>query len=244
MEEAAAVRQAARDAVDDVEPDRLAERIRQRVDGGSVAPGALTVLSARAVDDGITQDGIAERAAGVQLIYEGLRLTRTLVHDQPWASEALTDWEPADIAAERPPSGEAADGKSPAARAADIDVLVADILVARGFYLLARTEAAGAAVGVVQSFGRDQTVRRETDDPSLDGNLEADVLELAVVAGTTAAGRGPSVTLREFAIDLANGDDNFPPAETVLTEQAVERLDTLVGTDQPSPEGARTSADH
>jgi hypothetical protein len=244
MEEAAAVRQAARDAVDDVEPDRLVERIRQRIDGGSVAPGVLTVLSASAADDAITQDGIAERAAGVQLIYEGLRLTRSLVHEQPWGSEEFADWEPATVAAERPSAGEAVDGKSSAARAADIDVLVADILVARGFYLLARTEAADAAVGVVRSFGRDQTVRRETDDPSLDGNLEADVLELAVVAGTTAAGRGPSVSLREFAIDLADGDDSFPPAETVLTEQALERLETLVSTDQPSPEGARTSADY
>jgi len=243
MEEAAAVRQAARDAVDDVEPDQLAARIQQRIDGGSMAPGVLTVLSAEAIDDGIGRDGITERASGVQLIYEGLRLTRSLVHDEPWTSEDWTEWDLSDVAADRPPAGERPDDKTPATRAADIDVLVADILVARGFYLLARTEAADAAVGVVRSFGRDQTVRRETDDPSLDANLEADVFELAVIAGTTAAGSGPSVTLREFASDLA-ADGDLPPTESALTGGDVEQLRTLAGTEQASPEGARTSADH
>ncbi|MFB6312205.1 MAG: hypothetical protein ABEH64_13610, partial [Salinirussus sp.] len=71
---------------------------------------------------------------------------------------------------------------------ADLEILAADVMVARGFYLLARTDAAGDAVGVVRSFGRDQTARRETGDPAIDRNLEADVLELAVVAGATVAG--------------------------------------------------------
>jgi hypothetical protein len=243
MEEAAAVRQAALDAVDDVDPARLYERIEQRVEAGSMAPGVLTLVSAAAVDDAVGHDGVAERAAGVQLIYEGLRLTRILAQDQPWSGGDAMDWQPTAVSADRA-GGDGADVKPTAAAAADVDILVADILVARGFYLLARTEAADAAVGVVRSFGRDQTVRRETDDPALDGNLEAEVFELAVVAGTTAAGGSAPVHLREFVTDLATADGELAAADAVLSETAVERLDGLVETEPAPPEGARTSADH
>ena len=253
MDEAAAVRRAALEAVDDVDPDRLFERIEQRIEGGSMAPGALTLCSAAAVAEGaetpptgseeaVGTDGLDDRAAGVQLIYEGLRLTRSLAHAEPWAGhERLDDWSTAAVAAAR--SGEG-DGKEFAAAAADLDVLVADILVARGFYLLARTEAAEAAVTVVRSFGQDQTVRRETDDPTLDGNLEADVFELAVVAGTTAAGGSAPVGLREFVTDLATVEGDLPQAEAVLTGEVRDRLGGLVGTDPSPAGGARTSADH
>jgi hypothetical protein len=240
MEEAAAVRRAALAAVDDVDPERLRERIAERIEDGSMAPGALTLLSAAAVDDSVSRDGVSERAAGVQLIYEGLRLTRSLAHAEPWiAVDARDDWQVTDAAAARD-----GDGKDAAAAAADLDILVADILVARGFYLLARTEAADAAVGVVRSFGRDQTVRRETEDPSLDGNLEVDVFELAVVAGTTAAGSNAPVHVREFATDLAATDGDLPPAGAVLPETVVERLDGVVGTETTATGEARTSADH
>jgi hypothetical protein len=242
MDEAAAVRRAALEAVDDVDPDRLFERIEQRIEGGSMAPGALTLCSAAAVEEAVGTDGIADRAAGVQLIYEGLRLTRSLAHAEPWAGHGrLDDWSASTVAAAR--SGDD-DGKAQAAAAADLDVLVADILVARGFYLLARTEAAEAAVAVVRSFGQDQTVRRETDDPTLDGNLEADVFELAVVAGTTAAGGSAPVGLREFVTDLATVEGDLPQAEAVLTGEVRERLGGLVGTDPSPAGGARTSADH
>ena len=239
MEEAAAVRRAALEAVDDVDPARLFERIEQRVQRGSMAPGTLTLCSAAAVDDAIGHETMAERAAGVQLIYEGLRLTRALAHETPWDDGERTDaWNPTPLATDGP------DGKPRVAAAADIDILVADILVARGFYLLARTEAADAAVSVVRSFGRDQTVRRETDDPTLDSNLEADVLELAVVAGTTGAGGSAPVHLREFVSDLADTGGGLPPADAVLTDAVVDHLASLVGTD-PAPTGeARTSADH
>ncbi|WP_424016768.1 DUF7114 family protein [Halorientalis pallida] len=249
MDEAAAVRRAALEAVDDVDPDRLFERIEQRIEGGSMAPGALTLCSAAAVAEGasagsdeVGTDGIDDRAAGVQLIYEGLRLTRSLAHAEPWAGHGrLDDWSTSAVAAARSGDG---DGKERAAAAADLDVLVADILVARGFYLLARTEAAEAAVTVVRSFGQDQTVRRETDDPTLDGNLEADVFELAVVAGTTAAGGSAPVGCREFVTDLATVEGDLPQAEAVLTGEVRDRLGGLVGT-EPSPAGgARTSADH
>jgi hypothetical protein len=232
MEEAAVVRRAAMDAVGDVEPEGLRERIEDRLDDGSLAPGALALLSARVAHDARSLDGefaaesIAERGAGVQLIYEGLRLTRTLAQDPPWErARSLTDG-----AGETDVAGVGADG-TPLSDPdggdltdADMAILVADVLVARGFYLLARTEAAGDAVATVRAFGRDQTTRRTSGDSSLDRNLERDVFELAAVAGTTAVGGAPSSALREYVADLAGTDDPLPLAEGIFTDATVADL--------------------
>lgn len=249
MEEAAAVRGAALDAVGDVEPDRLRQRIRERLEDGSMAPGVLTVLSARAVAAGpadappvdtdsqpVDADAVADRGAGVQLIYEGLRLTRSLSRDPPWEREGeLTDGVPASDASggssggdqrERTDGGDVAvtdaAAPGPAARTdaddADMDILVADVMVARGFYLLARTEAAGEAVAVVRSFGGDQTRRRTTGDDRLDANLESDVFELAAVAGTTAAGGAVTEALRGHVEALGRTDGRLPPAESLFSD--------------------------
>jgi hypothetical protein len=211
MEEAAAVRGAAGEAVRDVVPEALREGITEVVESGSVAPGALTLVVADLfgeVDpDGV--DGLTERAVGVQLIYDGLGLTRRLVQEDPW-SEA------------------GASGDLDADLDADVEILAADVLVSRGFYLLARTEAAGAAVEVVRSFGRDQTDRRERGDPSLDAELERDVVELAVLAGATAVGAEPPDT-GTFATDLVGDRTGFPPAAELLTEEVGERLAGLGG---------------
>jgi hypothetical protein len=218
MEEVAAVRRAALAAVDDVEPDRLHGRIDARLDDASLAPGVLTLVSADATSDPPIDlaDGVADRAAGVQLIYEGLSLTRQLAHDDPWINGDRDT--------------------------ADLDILIADILVSRGFYLLARTEAADAAVSVVRSFGHDQTVRRTTDDESLDTALETDILELAVVAGVTAAGIRPTPTLREYATELAA--DGLPPNAELLGEEVADALRARAGAEQPSGDGTEAAADH
>ena len=222
MEEAAAVRQAALDAVDGVEPIPLRDRIETQLGDGSMAPGVLTILTVRALDststdghEGTLLDSVTERAAGVQLIYDGLRLTRELADDEPWLS------------------GQKGAG--------DLGMLAADVLVARGFYVLARTEAADAAVATVRAFGRDQTVSRETGDPDLARNLEANVLELAVVAGATLADGGVSPRLREFAAEMANGSP-FPDADSFFPETVTETIDRL-GTDATGGTGVTTSAD-
>jgi hypothetical protein len=228
MEEAAAVREAALEAVGDVVPDRLRDDIETFVTDGSLVPGVLTLLAAgvgeQAEADGsadadgpddagdgarITPAGdrpLAERAAGVQLIYDGLRLTRRLVHEEPWSDADASDPE------------------------ADLDVLAADVLVARGFYLLARTAAADVAVEVVRSFGRDQTARRGADGPvDLDRELERDVLWLAMVAGGTAAGRRPG-DADALVDDLAaTYDDGFPTPEELIDEAVRDRVATAVG---------------
>jgi len=86
MEEAVVVRRVAREAVADVEPVRLRENLTTHIDDGSVAPGVLTVLVGRSdgVDASDAGDGLLERAAGVQLVYDGLRLTRRLADEVPW----------------------------------------------------------------------------------------------------------------------------------------------------------------
>src|SRR6056297_1707550 len=211
MEEVAAVRRAALAGVDDVEPERLRDRITARLDDASLAPGVLTLVAAAAAR-GHAADSDADRAAGVQLIYEGLALTRRLAHDDPWTTGDRD--------------------------AADLDILIADILVSRGFYLLARTDAAEAAVDVVREFGKDQTDLRTTGNDALDGNLETDICELAVVAGVTAGGLDPTAELRAFGADLATV--GLPEADTLLNGEVV---DELAGHTGANP-GTEAAADH
>jgi hypothetical protein len=227
MEDAVAVRRAALEAVEDVEPAGLRAAIADHVETGSAVPGVFTLYGVRAVADGSSPVGdgdgdltetVATRAAGVQLIYDGLRLTRELAQDQPWDG-----------------------GNVEAADEADLAILAADVLVARGFYLLARTEAAEAAVGVVRAFGRDQTVRRETDDAGLDRNLEADVLELAAVAGSTVAGGTAPPRVREYAADLAVTP--FPGVEAFFAEHGVADALATAAAESSGTEGVTTVGD-
>lgn len=217
MEEAAAVRRAALDAVQDVVPADLASRLESFVTDGSLVPGVLALLSAEAAA-GEPPEALHSQAAGVQLIYDGLRLTRALAHEEPW-TDADRDRDHADV-----------------------DILAADVLVSRGFYLLAHTDAAGTAVEVVRTFGRDQTRRESAEDPrSVDRDLEADVLALAVVTGVTAVGAEVPDGHREFAGDLASearsaadgsggpphGEEGFPAPESLFDDGVPDRLSGL-----------------
>ncbi|UPW01390.1 hypothetical protein M0R88_04630 [Halorussus gelatinilyticus] len=234
MEAAVRARKAGRQAVRDVSPDPLRERIDALLGESAMVPGVLALASAHAVegagptsvapeasDDertngatpaGATTEsvggdagrtgsdtgpvGVEERAAGVQLIYEGLRLTRALADDPPWERDLPhTD--------------------------SNIDILAADVMVARGFSLLARTEAADKAVETVQSFGRDETDEQQGRAVSTRA-LETDVFELAVVAGTTAFGATPSDALVAYAGELAESLDGDSPEPPESVSEAVE----------------------
>lgn len=233
MEEAAAVRRAALDTVEDVEPAPLRQRIERQLDAGSMVPGVLTILAVRALPDrpapdpaaGGLDDPVARRAAGVQLVYDGLALTRELCHDEPWRNGD---------------AGDAAD--------ADLAILAADVLVARGFHRLARTEASDAAVEVVRAFGRDQTVQRDAEDSTLSGGLEADVLQLAVTAGSTIGGGSVPPRLREFATELLEGraverpGAPFPDAARFFPETVSESLGAIA-TDGGESDGVATPGD-
>ncbi|WP_435100525.1 DUF7114 family protein [Halarchaeum sp. P4] len=205
MEEADRARAAAREAVRDVEPADLRAAIDERLAEGSAVPGALVLLSSRAVPGQADEDGLDRRAAGVQLVYEGLALTRDLVEEEPWLANEASDLP------------------------ADLDVLAADVLVARGFRLLARTDAADAAVHTVREFGRERTDTQEHVE-STSRTLEASVFDLAAVAGATAAGGDAPLSLRQYAVGLADSwgapplggpEDVLPePIEDVLTRVA------------------------
>ncbi len=189
MDRADSCRRAARDAVSDVEPHRLYDFIEETLEDASMVPGVFTLESARQLESESDLEEIDHHAAGVQLIYEGLRLTRALAHDEPWTES---------------------DGD-----AGDLEILAADILVARGFYLLARTDAAGKAVRTVQEFGRNETRRAESDRElsDTDAALEQNVLELAALTGASAVGKTPTPELLETATEIASSaDSRFPPA--------------------------------
>jgi hypothetical protein len=250
MEEASQVRRAAREAVGETVPERLRTRLLRALDAGSMTPGVLTLLSARAAaSDGEDTDerqcrrsaetsdspspgeeALERRAAGVQLIYEGLGLTRTLAAEEPWADPSRDRIE------------------------ADIAVLAADVLVARGFHLLARTECAGRAVETVRRFGYDQTGRRDSGvgsdtEPNADPNrdpgpdsdrdrnqgLEADALDLATRCGLTAVGAEVPPDLTALVTDLASStdEDGFPAPEDLLSPSATDSLAALLG-DEPT----------
>lgn len=216
MEEAAAVRRAASEATADVVPEELRETIDEYVADGSVVPGVLTLLSARTVV-GDDPEGLARQAAGVQLIYDGLRLTRELAQDNPWGDATTGSPGDRDV------------GDQAVRDDADMAILAADVLVSRGFYLLARTEAAEDAVAVVRAFGRDQTDREAADEAGaadIDRNLEADVLELAVTTGVTAAG-GRLDDADGLATDFAPERAGFAPAEAFFDGGRRDRLSSL-----------------
>lgn len=236
METADNCRRGAFEAVSDVEPPALREYIETTLEEASMVPGVLTIESAAATapdghshldatsqpmpptdrdvdsslefaEDIADTDGIRNRAAGVQLIYEGLRLTRSLAHEEPWNDRE-----------------DESDARTGDAHRGDLEILAADILVARGFYLLARTNAAETAVQTVQAFGRDQAQRREqapkaVDASTVDANLERDILELAVRTGSGAVGETPTARLRSSVESLADGIEiPFPPAAVCLAD--------------------------
>lgn len=187
MDEAAAVCEGARDLLSDVEPDGLREMAVAAVEEVWAAPGVATVVAAReaGVEDGGSD--LRRRAIGVQLMYTGLAVSRGLIEDEPWAD------------------GDAASG--------NLDVLVADVLVARGGHLLAYTEAVDRGVQSIRRFGR-----RQTDGPDDGHELEADMLLLAAHAGSTVGGPPAAQHVMEWAEDLAESLDGgeLPDVSTLV----------------------------
>jgi hypothetical protein len=207
MDAAVRARTAARETVEDIEPPRLRAVLLDRLAEASMAPGVLVLESALGREPSLAPEAVIDRGVGVQLIYEGLRLTRSLAHTEPWTAVDESEID------------------------ADLEILAADILVSRGFYLLARTEVSDAAVETVRAFGRDQTHRQEPDADAdvRDRNLEADIFVLAVRAGVTAVGTDPSESLLAFAAEAARCYETLPPAETVVTESVRRRLTEVGG---------------
>lgn len=209
MDLAATAERAARTAVADIEPVGLREQVDDGLADASAVPGALVLRVGTVGDDDTdgTVDGpLGRRAAGVQLVFAGLDRTRRLATDTDWTADGS-------------PSPEA-----------DLALLGADVAVARGAYLLARTAAADRAVGVVRRFGRDRTEAETSDaDPGRSrGDLERDALELAVIAGGTV-GRDAVAPQLEAGIDelatlLIDEEGAFRAVDRVHSKAVANRL--------------------
>jgi hypothetical protein len=195
MDEASNVRATALELTSNIERTPLGERIDTLLQDASMTPGALTVLTARTLGGDEFVDAAATRGVGVQLSYEGLRLARALVHDDAiWEAEDRTD--------------------------GYIELLVSEVLVSRGFYHLARTEASDTAIQTVRRFARNQTRRQvpNFDPADLEGTLESDILRLAVEAGATLVYPDPPAEAMAYADRLAEELDTtpLPDAEVAL----------------------------
>jgi len=193
MDEPGRVRAGMRQLLDDVAPAPFADRIQTELDAVGVAPGVLTQAAAATGAEPMPADAVDERAAAVQLIYTGLHLTRRLIGTTPWEQAPLAT-DPID---------------------ADVEILVADVLVARGMRALARTPAAGAAVDVVRSFGSDQRDRLEGEPASR--GLETGIIRLGVIAGVSLHRRWVPADV------LAAAEEDGLPDPTPTAAAAVTR---------------------
>lgn len=213
MDETAHARAAFRDGIGDIAPDSLRTRLEGVLESASMTPGALTVLTAATLEESVDLDTAARRGAGVQMSYEGLRLSRELIRTDPWSN------------------GDPDEG--------DMNAIAAEVLVARGFEYLAHTGVAMDVVDAVRHFGRDQTLRETTDDGAeLDRRLEADFIRIAVEAGADVALGSIPEGIAILADDLAEelGTDPLPDSETALVG-VEDRITTAVASPDTTAPG-------
>ena len=194
MDAAGRVRRAALETLTEIEPPNLATELQRIVQDTSMVPGALTLRTAERLGGLPAAEGALDRAVGVQLSYEGLRLTRELIQEDHRYDVA----EPTDEY---------------------LALIAAEVMVSRGFSELAQTPVADRAIEIVQRFSRNQTVDYDRD-PELQPtghSLEYDVLRLAVATGATVVYSHVPAYLEEFGRVLASELDRYPlpPADTV-----------------------------
>lgn len=161
MNDVSLVSEALADALEGFDPAPFGDRLEGVVAGEPLTPGVLTVRTARTLDGTVDERAAARRGAGVQVSYEGLRLTRSTLRGEDWENLETQEYH--------------------------LDLLVAGTLVARGCNLLARTGVVDQAVGIVRRFGRAQTHLQTGDFEATGHSLEVDVVELAVAAGADLA---------------------------------------------------------
>lgn len=217
MDETAHARAAFSEGIGDIVPEALRERLEGVLESASMTPGALTVVTATALDESVDLDTASRRGAGVQMSYEGLRLSRDLIHTDPWSN------------------GDREEG--------DMNAIAAEVLVARGFEYLAHTGVAMDVVDAVRHFGRDQTLRETDGTPAeLDRRLEADFVRIAVRAGADVALGTIPEPVDTVAAELAEelGTDPLPGTEAALGGVA-ERISAAVASPDRTAAGSRSS---
>ncbi len=183
MAAACDVRRDARELLADIEPVRLASELQDIVADGSMLPGVITVTTAEALGGPQAAAGARPRAVGVQLSYEGLRLTRELIRqDDQYGAEDPTE--------------------------SYLALVAAEVMVARGFSELADTAVAGEAIEIVQRFSHNQTM--DYHGGSSGRSLEYDVIRLAVGAGANVVRESAPPWLDAEAERLAAEFDREP----------------------------------
>lgn len=194
MDASARTREAALLALAEIEPRTLNGELQDIITDASMVPALVAVRTAERLT-GREGDQIAiDRGIGVQLSYEGLRLTRQLIREE----------EQYDVAG---------------ATDSYLSLVGAEVLVSRGFEDLAETPVAHQVIEIVQRFARNQTIdyREGAVAGSAGRSLEREAVSLAIAAGATTAIEPVPAFLAEFGENLAAELDQepFPPANEV-----------------------------
>lgn len=199
------VSEALRRSLDDIEPSSFNEHLHEVLEDRPLTPAALTVTTGRAIDSTADSKQLAELGIGVQLGYEGLRLTRALIDTESWLEQQ-----------------QATDD--------DIDVLTAEVLVARGFNILAETGTVTQAVEIVRRFGRNRARDRRGSNPH-GPTLEADIASLAVNTGADCVLSTVPPSIASLGEDLGTrlDDDPMPVPDDALegVKQEIANVYTL-----------------
>lgn len=213
MDAARDVRRSALDVLAEIEPRDLAAELQDVIAHASMVPGVVTVLTAEAMGGPGAASRARERAIGVQLSYEGLRLTRQLIRDdERYAVDDPTD--------------------------SYLALVAGEVMVARGFSELAETAVAGEAIEIVQRFSRNQTVDYDASVAGArDGrSLEHDVVALAVGAGATAVLDAVPPDVSAHAERLATELDREPlPPASEVSDRIRSGVHTAVSGEDPIP---------
>lgn len=241
MEEVPRVRAAIEELLRDVEPEPFRERLLRTVEGRPPTPGVLTIRTARAVDGTVAAETAADRAAGVQLTYEGLRLTRRLLDEEPWAASGEAERDAASgadaSAATARTDAATRDVPTTADDDPDVDLVAAEVLVAKGLNQLAHTGVRERVVEIVQRFGRVNS----PGGPPADPPLESDFVVLAVAAGADLAAQSVPPGLVEYARDLARDLEAEQPPADALADVA-DDVERIVAAAEPSAEDRSRSS--
>lgn len=210
MAEVDRVREKLYDAVSDIEPEQFRTELEAIVADASLTPGVLAVTTATAISETADREAAARRGAGVQLCYEGLKLTRRLAREEPWNDEGdLTEH--------------------------DLDFLLAEALVSRGFSHLSHTGVAGHAVEIVRRLGRNLT-HEQIEQPPGDPSLEVDIVVLAIEAGADLVLPTTPPQLTEYAESFAAEIESVPlPTPDEALHDTDDEIQRIMATRDPSP---------
>ena len=190
----------------DIEPPAFRRHLQTVLGDITLTPAVLVIRTARALEPSLDLETCALRATGVQLTYEGLRLTRSVLREERWR---------------------ATDGQS----VYYLDLLAAAVLVSRGYYYLADSGVARQSVETARRFGRHQTYAQTGDLDDVEYSLEADFVSLAVNTGADLAVQTvpPSITAYGESLARDIGREPLPgPVDALVGVE--ERVTSLAGT--------------